>query len=227
MTDLLLVPAAGGGRHQDPGAREQPAAARPGRPRHHQGVPRHGAQGPPGTIIIIIILLTSLSSYHHDHDPAQSWRWDLVLSSLKWPGCALVRLEEAGARLYLRKLVQFFLPSSNMFSRLELDSAKVSSFIVALSPTQPPAPAGAGQPLPGQGGPAPARLPAARLASCRPSCSCARRAPAVRGGAAAGPAARGHPRVRGGAARGQQPAQLRVQVSQERPELVMKHYQSE
>ena len=50
-----------------------------------------------------------------------------MLSSLKWPGCALVRLEEAGARLYLRKLVQFFLPSSNMFSRLELDSAKVSS----------------------------------------------------------------------------------------------------
>ena len=140
MTDLLLVPAAGGGRHQDPRAWEQPAAARPGRPDHHQGVPRHGAQGPPGTIIIIIILLTSLSSYHHDHDPAQSWRWDLVLSSLKWPGCALVRLEEAGARLYLRKLVQFFLPSSNMFSRLELDSAKVSSFIVALSPTQPPAP---------------------------------------------------------------------------------------
>ena len=113
-----------------------------------------------------------------------------------------------------------------MFSRLELDSAKVSSFIVALSPTQPPAPAGAGQPLPGQGEPAPARLPAARI-SCRPSCSCARRAQAVRGGAAAGPAARGHPRVRGGAARGQQPAQLRVQVSQERPELVMKHYQSE
>ena len=50
-----------------------------------------------------------------------------MLSSLKWPGCALVRLDEAGARLYLRKLVQFFLPSSNMFSRLELDSAKVSS----------------------------------------------------------------------------------------------------
>ena len=49
-----------------------------------------------------------------------------MLSSLKWPGEALVRLEEAGARLYLRKLVEFFLPSSNMFSRLELDSAKVA-----------------------------------------------------------------------------------------------------
>ena len=141
MTDLLLVPAAGGGRHQDPRAWEQPAAACPGRPGHHQGVTRHGAQGPPGTIIIIIILLTSSSSYHHhDHHPAQSWRWDLVLSSLKWPGCALVRLEEAGARLYLRKLVQFFLPSSNMFSRLELDSAKVSSCSCGTALYSPPRP---------------------------------------------------------------------------------------
>ena len=38
--DLLLVPAVGGGRHQDPRAMEQPAAAHPGRPGHHQGVPR-------------------------------------------------------------------------------------------------------------------------------------------------------------------------------------------
>ena len=60
-----------------------------------------------------------------------------MLSSLKWPGEALVRLEEAGARLYLRKLVEFFLPSSNMFSRLELDSAKVAELtdcILALFP---------------------------------------------------------------------------------------------
>merc|ERR1712155_235899 len=106
-------------------------------------------------IIIIIILLLLLSSssyhhYHHDDHPAQSWRWDLVLSSLKWPGCALVRLEEAWARLYLRKLVQFFLPSSNMFSRLELDSAKVSSCSCGTALLLTPRPAGAGHPLPGQ-----------------------------------------------------------------------------
>ena len=50
---------------------EQQAAALPDGPGHHQGVPRHGAQGPPGIIIIIIIffflILSSLSSYHH-HD---------------------------------------------------------------------------------------------------------------------------------------------------------------
>ena len=66
-----------------------------------------------------------------------------MLSSLKWPGEALVRLEEAGARLYLRKLVEFFLPSSNMFSRLELDSAKVaellsSGLLLHYSPCCPP-----------------------------------------------------------------------------------------
>ena len=56
-------------------------------------------------------------------DP-QSWRWELVMSSLKWPGDNMRRMEDTTCKLYLKKLTDFFLPSSNMFSRLEIEGSK-------------------------------------------------------------------------------------------------------
>jgi len=56
-------------------------------------------------------------------DP-QSWKWELILSALKWPSEALRKLEDSTCRLFLKKVTDFYLPSSNMFSRLELDSSR-------------------------------------------------------------------------------------------------------
>ena len=47
-------------------------------------------------------------------DP-QSWRWDLVLSTLRWPSETVRRLEDTNCKAFLKKLTDFFLPSSNMF----------------------------------------------------------------------------------------------------------------
>ena len=48
-----------------------------------------------------------------------------MLGILKWPGDSLRRLEDSTCKLFIKKLTDFYLPSSNMFSRLELESAKV------------------------------------------------------------------------------------------------------
>ena len=48
-----------------------------------------------------------------------------MLGILKWPGDSLRRLEDSTCKLFLKKLTDFYLPSSNMFSRLELESAKI------------------------------------------------------------------------------------------------------
>ena len=48
-----------------------------------------------------------------------------MLGILKWPGDSLRRIEDSTCKLFLKKLTDFYLPSSNMFSRLELESAKV------------------------------------------------------------------------------------------------------
>jgi len=56
-------------------------------------------------------------------DP-QSWKWELIMSALKWPSEALRKLEDSTCRLFLKKVTDFFLPSSNMFSRMELDSSR-------------------------------------------------------------------------------------------------------
>ena len=58
------------------------------------------------------------------HRDPQSWRWDLVLSTLRWPSETVRRLEDTNCKAFLKKLTDFFLPSSNMFSRLELDSGR-------------------------------------------------------------------------------------------------------
>jgi len=56
-------------------------------------------------------------------DP-QSWKWELIMSALKWPSEALRKLEDSTCKLFLKKVTDFFLPSSNMFSRMELDSSR-------------------------------------------------------------------------------------------------------
>jgi len=56
-------------------------------------------------------------------DP-QSWKWELIMSALKWPSEALRKLEDSTCRLFLKKVTDYFLPSSNMFSRMELDSSR-------------------------------------------------------------------------------------------------------
>ena len=61
----------------------------------------------------------------NESDDFNDARWDLVLGILKWPGDSLRRLEDSTCKLFLKKLTDFYLPSSNMFSRLELESAKV------------------------------------------------------------------------------------------------------
>ena len=59
-----------------------------------------------------------------EHRDPQSWKWDLILATLKWPPEALRKLEESSCRIFLKKVTDFYLPSTNMFSRLELDSSR-------------------------------------------------------------------------------------------------------
>jgi len=58
------------------------------------------------------------------HRDPQSWRWDLVLSTLKWPGDLMRRMEDTSCKLFLKNLTDFYLPSLNMFSRMELESGR-------------------------------------------------------------------------------------------------------
>ena len=73
-----------------------------------------------GTSDLVIIKESGVTT---QRDP-QSWRWDLVLSSLKWPVDTFRRMEDNNCKLFLKNLTDFYLPSSNMFSRLELESTR-------------------------------------------------------------------------------------------------------
>ena len=59
-----------------------------------------------------------------EHRDPQSWKWDLILATLKWPPEALRKLEDSSCKIFLKKVTDFYLPSTNMFSRLELDSSR-------------------------------------------------------------------------------------------------------
>jgi hypothetical protein len=54
-----------------------------------------------------------------NRDP-QSWKWEAVMSVLRWPSDGLKRLEDSNYKIFAKKLTDYFKPSSNMFSRLEL-----------------------------------------------------------------------------------------------------------
>jgi len=60
-------------------------------------------------------------------DP-QAWRWDLIAAVLKWPSEAMRKLEDSNCRLFIKKITDYYKPSSNMFSRLELDSERTKFY---------------------------------------------------------------------------------------------------
>ena len=46
-----------------------------------------------------------------------SWRWDLIAAVLKWPSEAMRRLEDSNYKMFIKKITDYYKPSSNMFSR--------------------------------------------------------------------------------------------------------------
>ena len=58
-----------------------------------------------------------------NRDP-QAWSWDTIMLILRWPSDGLKRLEDSNHKTFIRKITDYFKPSSNMFSRLELESQK-------------------------------------------------------------------------------------------------------
>lgn len=53
-----------------------------------------------------------------------SWNWNIVRAILKSRSDALKRLEDSNYKTFLRRLVQYYKPSSNRFSRVELSSKR-------------------------------------------------------------------------------------------------------
>ncbi|GLH11487.1 Rapamycin-insensitive companion of mTOR [Gryllus bimaculatus] len=53
-----------------------------------------------------------------------SWNWNVVRAILKSRSEALRRLEDSSYKTFLRRLVQYYKPSSNRFSRVELSSKR-------------------------------------------------------------------------------------------------------
>jgi len=70
-----------------------------------------------------------------NRDP-QSWKWEAVMSVLRWPSEGLKRLEDSNYKIFIKKLTDYFKPSSNMFSRLELatqrtrDHARIGASLI-------------------------------------------------------------------------------------------------
>nr|CAD7462148.1 unnamed protein product [Timema tahoe] len=53
-----------------------------------------------------------------------SWNWNIVRAVLKTRNDALCKLEDSNHRTFLKRLVHYFKPSSNRFSRVELGNKK-------------------------------------------------------------------------------------------------------
>ena len=53
-------------------------------------------------------------------DPDTSWDWDLITSVFKWPSDAFRSLDTTENRNFVKRLVEFFRPSGNQFSKVEL-----------------------------------------------------------------------------------------------------------
>ena len=62
---------------------------------------------------------------------SDSWDWSLVQAAFKWPGEAMIKLEGQNHRLFLRRVVEFFKPSSNHFAKAELGTAVVNQMAKA------------------------------------------------------------------------------------------------
>ncbi|KAB7494664.1 Rapamycin-insensitive companion of mTOR [Armadillidium nasatum] len=51
--------------------------------------------------------------------PSTDWKWNLIVPVLRWPSSSLLSLEDSTYRSFIEKLVQYFKPSSKLFSRVE------------------------------------------------------------------------------------------------------------
>ncbi|XP_063227632.1 rapamycin-insensitive companion of mTOR [Bacillus rossius redtenbacheri] len=58
------------------------------------------------------------------HKDGFSWNWNVVRAVLKSRSEALKKLEDSNYRLFLKRLVHYFKPSSNRFSRVELGNKR-------------------------------------------------------------------------------------------------------
>ena len=56
-------------------------------------------------------------------DPDTYWDWDLIMSVFKWPSDAFKSLDTPENRNFVKRVVEFFKPSGNQFSTVELRSS--------------------------------------------------------------------------------------------------------
>jgi hypothetical protein len=55
---------------------------------------------------------------------AASWEWDLISAVLRAPGDAFLALDTPAYRAFAARLVDFFKPSNNAFSKVELTNKR-------------------------------------------------------------------------------------------------------
>lgn len=58
------------------------------------------------------------------HKDGLSWNWEIVRSILKSKSDTLLKLEDSNHRTFVKRLVHFYKPSSNRFSRVELGGSR-------------------------------------------------------------------------------------------------------
>ncbi|XP_077980982.1 rapamycin-insensitive companion of mTOR-like [Glandiceps talaboti] len=59
------------------------------------------------------------------------WDWDLITAVLKWPTSSLRKLEDAANLRFVRRLVHFFKPSTDLYSSIELTKPGAQKYSVA------------------------------------------------------------------------------------------------
>nr|UYO77161.1 rapamycin insensitive companion of mTOR [Penaeus japonicus] len=50
----------------------------------------------------------------------QKWKWELIIPVLRWPTVSLQRLDDSSYRLFTRRLLHFYKPSSGLFANTDL-----------------------------------------------------------------------------------------------------------
>nr|XP_027221348.1 rapamycin-insensitive companion of mTOR-like isoform X1 [Penaeus vannamei] len=51
---------------------------------------------------------------------SQKWKWELIIPVLRWPTVSLQRLDDSSYRLFTRRLLHFYKPSSGLFANTDL-----------------------------------------------------------------------------------------------------------
>ncbi|XP_069163639.1 rapamycin-insensitive companion of mTOR-like isoform X1 [Procambarus clarkii] len=52
-------------------------------------------------------------------DP-HTWKWELIIPVLRWPTSSLQRLDDSSYRLFVRRILHFYKPSSGLFANVDL-----------------------------------------------------------------------------------------------------------